>query len=245
MISMIRAFGLLQGLWFWWTFKILRWRRLCIPGIAFPVYLRNSIFDRFTLREIFIYREYDLPWPKGMPAPKRIIDAGANIGFTSVFWANRFPEATIIALEPEPENFAQLCRNAQPYSGIRPIQKALWKYPAHIAVRDHGYGQRGWIVEETSAEDPEMIPAVSVGSLIESLRWETIDLLKIDIEGSEKMVFEAHYEEWLPKVRYLVIELHDRMIPGTSGAFFKAISQYDFSMEIKGDNLLFINNQLF
>ena len=71
-----------------------------------------------------------------------------------------------------------------------------------------------------------------------------IDILKIDIEGSEKEVFQHGYADWLPKIKVLIIELHDRMVPGASAAVFSAINQYDFSVDIKGENLVFTNNRL-
>jgi hypothetical protein len=69
-----------------------------------------------------------------------------------------------------------------------------------------------------------------------------IDILKLDIEGSEKEVFETGYEHWLPKINILIIELHDKMKKGCSRAVFNAISKYDFSFDIKGENIIFTNN---
>ena len=60
--------------------------------------------------------------------------------------------------------------------------------------------------------------------------------------GSEKTVFEHNYESWLPFVKVLVIELHDRMVKGASSAVFEAIGKYDFSFGIKGENIVFSNN---
>ncbi len=241
MIRMIHVFGLLEGLLFWWNLKVIRSKKIRVPGIKFPVFLRKGIFDSFTLREIFLFRHYEFQWPSLFPEPKRIIDAGSNIGFTSIFFANKYPKAAILALEPEASNFSQLQLNTGPYPMITPIQKALWGTPAHIAVRDLGYGQRGFLVEEVPKDTPDALEAVSIPLLLEAYGWEDICILKMDIEGSEKNVFEKDIEVWLPRVKVLVIELHDRMIKGTSKSFFQAISKYDFSMEILGDNLIFIN----
>lgn len=241
MIRMIRVFGLLKGLLFWWNLKVVRSRKIRVPGVKFPVFLRNGIFDSFTLREIFLFRHYEFPWPSHFPEPKRIIDAGSNIGFTSIFFANKYPDAAILALEPEASNFNQLKLNTGPYPMITPIRKALWGTPAYIAVRDLGYGQRGFLVEEVSKGTPDALEAVSIPLLLEKYGWEDICILKIDIEGSEKNVFEKDAESWLPRVKVLVIELHDRMVKGTSTVFFRAISKYHFSMEILGDNLIFVN----
>ena len=41
------------------------------------------------------------------------IDAGANIGLTSIYFANKFPNAKIVALEPEIDNYIILQKNIQ------------------------------------------------------------------------------------------------------------------------------------
>ena len=54
-------------------------------------------------------------------------------------------------------------------------------------------------------------------------------------------VFESNTEGWLPKTRVLIIELHDRMKPGCSKAVFNAIGKHNFSLDMKGENLIFTN----
>ena len=71
-----------------------------------------------------------------------------------------------------------------------------------------------------------------------------IDILKLDIEGSEKELFETNFEDWLPKTKILIIELHDAMKTGCSKSVFNAISKYDFSFSIKGENIIFTNNAI-
>ena len=69
-----------------------------------------------------------------------------------------------------------------------------------------------------------------------------IDVLKLDIEGSEKEVFEENFEKWLPLTKVLIIELHDEMKKGCSRAVFNAMNKFDFSFDTKGENIIFTNN---
>jgi hypothetical protein len=73
---------------------------------------------------------------------------------------------------------------------------------------------------------------------------QTIDILKLDIEGAEKELFRAGFESWLPNTRLLIVELHDRMVPGCSKALFEAVSKYDFDCETRWENLIFYNKNL-
>jgi hypothetical protein len=74
--------------------------------------------------------------------------------------------------------------------------------------------------------------------IINRYNIQTIDILKIDIEGAEKELFTYNYESWLPKVRCIVIELHDTFRPGCATAFFKAISSREFDIFCKGEDII-------
>src|SRR5438477_12484313 len=93
--------------------------RLRTPALKHPVYLRFGTTDAWVFKEVLLDSEYDFLPPI---SPKVIVDAGANIGLSSIFFANKFPEATIYALEPEESNFQLLEKNASAYPRIRPLK---------------------------------------------------------------------------------------------------------------------------
>jgi FkbM family methyltransferase len=72
--------------------------------------------------------------------PPVIIDAGANVGLCAVFYANRFPDARIIAIEPEPSNYEMLKKNTAPYPNITTVHAALWKENGPLRLFDTGEG---------------------------------------------------------------------------------------------------------
>jgi len=72
---------------------------------------------------------------------------------------------------------------------------------------------------------------------MEKYSLREIDMLKIDIEGAEKYLFQNNPHEWLSKVKCLIIELHDNLQPGTSQAFFREMAKYDWFTFIKGENI--------
>jgi FkbM family methyltransferase len=235
----IRRFGI-QGILVYLKIKLNRTSGIAIPGIRFPLTMRPGPMDRTTFREIFIRREYDIDLPSAIK-PTVIIDAGANIGFTSVFLANRYAGARIFSIEPDEANFNYLVKNVKHYPSVTPIQSALWSKKEMIQVVDRGYGDRGFMIEKN--EENNSLLAISLDDLLDQFQLKHIDILKMDIEGSEKEVFGAHYDRWLPVTKCLIIELHDRMKPGCSKAVFNAMARYDFSLSIKGENLVFVNNQ--
>lgn len=236
-INCLTAFGW-RGLIIYFKVRTGTTRSVSLPGIKHPFRLRAQRADGISFREIFLRRLYDLSLPQTIQ-PNVIIDGGANIGLTSLFFANRYPNARIISVEPDENNFAVLSDNVRPYSRITPVKSAIWNKKEQIHVVDKGYGDRGFMIEKNATGT--VLEAMSLPDLLQAHGITQIDILKLDIEGSEKEVFSENYDSWLPHTRCLIIELHDRMKPGCSHAVFKALLNYDFSLSIHGDNLLFIN----
>lgn len=235
----LRAFGI-RGLPVYLRLKTGMTDGIRLPGIKHPLRMRPRRADKISFREIFMKREYDVQLPSAIE-PEVIIDGGANVGFTSVFFANRYPKARIFSVEPDESNFLCLVENTKRYSTITPVKSALWRGKESIKVVDRGYGGRGLMIEKH--DEADALYATSIGDLMKEYHLAHIDILKLDIEGSEKEVFGEGYESWLPVTKCLIIELHDRMKPGCSKAVFAAIAKYDFSFSIKGENCVFINNQ--
>ena len=216
-------------------------RQLQLKKLKAPFSLRDNPYDYATFEEVLLREEYALNINF---TPASIIDAGGNIGLTALFFANRFPTASIISLEPDTANFELLKSNTESYSNIVPMHCVLWSKDAYLEVIDEGKGNNAFTVKETAAQTKGAIKAVSIETIMQQQQWKQIDILKIDIEGSEKELFQNGYAGWLPKIKVLIIELHDRMVPGASKSVFNAVNQYDFSMDIKGENLIFTNNSL-
>jgi FkbM family methyltransferase len=237
-IQCVKAFGL-KGIVIYLKLKLNATDNFRIPGLLYPISMRHTVTDKVTFREIFIRREYDIELPPTINV-KCIIDAGANIGFTSIFFANRYPDARIISIEPDDENFEYLSKNVKPYQNIIPVKGALWHRNETIGIVDRGFGKRGLMVE--SQQGQRGLQAFSVNDLMKQYNLQSIDVIKIDIEGSEKEVFSENYG-WLAKTNCLIIELHDRMKPGCSSTVFRAIDQYNFSLSLRGENLIFIKEK--
>jgi FkbM family methyltransferase len=234
-----RQLGFVEAFSIYRKVKFQNSKGLRLSNLKEPFSLSNNPYDYATFEEVLLRREYDIELSF---EPKNIIDAGANIGLTALFLANKYPGAAIVSLEPDDENFKLLSQNVSAYKNIIPLKGGLWFKDAFLEIVDEAVGNNAFRVEEVGADHDLAIRAYGLPTIMKQQEWEHIDLLKIDIEGSEKKLFEKNFEDWLPKVRVLIIELHDRMVPGSSKAVFKAINNYDFSVDIKGENFVFINN---
>jgi len=99
-----------------------RLKTVSCDGINHPVRVRVGTSDVTTLVDILLRGEYDFL----TTSPKVIIDGGANVGYASIWFANRYPSATIFAVEPQKDNYELLRENVAPYPNIVPIRAALW-----------------------------------------------------------------------------------------------------------------------
>src|SRR5262245_8086929 len=87
--------------------------RISRPGYGEPFTLRLRGSDLMTFFQVIVHKGYELPWSG--PDPRVIVDAGANIGLSSIWFATQYPEAKVIAIEPNRDNFALLEENTAAY----------------------------------------------------------------------------------------------------------------------------------
>jgi FkbM family methyltransferase len=198
------------------------------------VFIRPGTIDQNVYEEIFIAKKYDLD----LGDPLFIVDAGAHIGLASVFFASKYPKATVVALEPEVSNFNLLLRNAKDYPKIKPIRAGLWSRKTHLRIQNPSAPTWAFRVSEDSSM--QGIPALGIGDVLADFNADHIDILKMDIEGSELEVLTNHHS-WIDAVKTLVIELHDRFQPGCSEALAEAIGGHEYEKSVSGECIVIAN----
>ena len=106
-------------------------------------------------------------------------------------------------------------------------------------VVDPGIGHWGFQVaangDAGSAARIEKVEALSIPTLMRRYGLDWIDILKVDIEGAEKELFESA-PGWIDKVQTVMIELHDRLKPGCTDSFNRATADFTVS-QTKGENI--------
>jgi|CXWL01.1.fsa_nt_gi FkbM family methyltransferase len=213
-----------------------------VPGILHPVYLRLRTSDVSVFSQVFVIDQYSL---EPIKYPRVIVDAGANIGLTSVFYANKYPEARILAIEPESLNYEMLKKNIAPYSKVTAIKAGLWKDNKDLHVVDPGLGKYGFqTVDHRRSDRPDSIETVSgvtIDKLMVDYEIEHIDILKIDIEGAEKEIFE-NASSWISRVGVIEVEMHDRLKTGCSRAVYGATKDFDYEFR-KGETVYLVRKE--
>jgi FkbM family methyltransferase len=199
--------------------------RLKTKGLSHPVICRVGTSDIFEYTHLLGWSQVSYEFPV---RPEFIVDAGANAGYSALRFQKDFPGARIIALEPAPSNVIQFKKNCALYPNIILDEKALWATNTRLRIRAPDAAQNAFQVEEDPNGD---IEGVSIDDVMQRHRLPRIDLLKIDIEGSEKVVFaHSNAKNWLGAVSMIMIEIHDRRVEeGCAEAVERAVKdQFHF-----------------
>jgi len=214
------------------------------------VYVRSSESDVAAFRQVFISRDYDL----GSTSPARarvqeryehiltsgripvVIDAGANVGSASLWFAHEYPQARVIAIEPETGNLGMLYQNVEGRENISVLDAAVGCSSGFVAVENEGMG---WGARTVRAEMG--IRIVTVDDAVDTVPKGELLIAKIDIEGFESDLFSANLG-WLEKAQMVSIEPHDWMLPGqhSSCTFQKAMAKHNFEIFLSGENLIYV-----
>ena len=241
LVRFIRKLGFLKGIEIYYKAKYGRGEfTFNVPGLRAPIVLRARTSDRLTFSKIFVDQEYaiDLNFE-----PCLIIDGGANVGYASIFFAHRYPHASIVAVEPEPQNFRLLERNTSAYPKVHRLNKGLWCRDTYLAIEDPTAEADAFRVRETDRPD-NTIAATTIDTILREAGTDTLDVLKLDVEGAEKELFsDPGSEHWLRHTNVVIIELHDRFKPGCSHAFEQAVAKHPFRRIEAGENLILIREK--
>lgn len=242
LLNLIKYFGVLHGLKIQLQLLTGNTKSIKLPNYQYDFTLRKNTSDRSTFEQVFLNNEYHLDFIKN---PKVIIDGGANIGLFTIKMKKDYANAKIICIEPDPDNFETLQHNLKNFDSVNFENAGLWNKDTMLKVYDkYNCGKWGMVVEEDIANGS--IHALSIDSLMDKYQLTHIDILKIDIETSEKQLFSDNYAKWLPKVKTIIIELHDRMDAGCAKSFFTAINNCytNYTYSTLGENVIITNLDL-
>lgn len=210
----------LKILFFWATGCPVRIRS---KTIRYPFQIREKL-DLSTFFSVILGDQYltkaDFP-------VRTIIDAGANIGTSTVYFASLYPEAEICAIEPSQTNFERLKANTEEYPNVKCLCGALAGREGHVKIKDTSCQHDSFRVGQCDEESAGSVPAWDLPACLELMGWSHVDLLKVDVEGAEVEIFSEAPERWMNLVNHFFIETHDSSSHQASKVVFKVLSAID------------------
>jgi len=167
------------------------------------VWIRTKGQDRFVIDELFGNKEYDSGFVN-LPARATVVDLGSHIGTFGLRLKELCPGAQLLCVEPVEENIELLRKNLDTNDGVEIVQGAVTHTDdASITIFVRPGYSSGFSLVRKSGESFS-VPAMTFDSVLK--RFETIDLLKIDIEGEEYPIFSQDHD--LSNVRKIIMEYH-------------------------------------
>lgn len=169
--------------------------------------VRRGREDYWILSEIFFDLQYDPPMPVPLAEFDTIVDVGANVGYSCLWFARACPAARILAFEPLPAHVAQTRLNI----GLNGLAQRVELVGAAASTAD------GHVtLQPAGARTAVVAPDAPGGKTVAAVDWfsrlpsSPIDFLKMDIEGGERaLLADARFAAVASRIRYLVIEWHD------------------------------------
>jgi FkbM family methyltransferase len=224
-------------------------RRMRVPDVPHPIWLREGTSDFEIMEQIFLRREYDIAeWPAHHAMIEQayakvlragdvpvIVDCGANIGFASIWFALRYPRAIVYAVEPEPRNFAMLRRNVSGYANVVPVEAAISDRVARVSLRNPADEPWACQTEEDQQGD---VATVTVADLLGRVPDSAPLIVKVDIEGYETSLFRSN-TAWAAGTPLVVFEMHDWLFAwrGTGDAMLRCLTQRSRDYLVRGENI--------
>lgn len=204
--------------------------------------------DLNVFAQIYQYDEYQPlveTFQKHFPNDKTltIIDAGSNIGLTSVFLSKYFPNSKCIAIEPDSSNFESVSFNldANNVTNAVKVKGGLWSKNTNLKIVNDFRDQKDWSIRVEETQEEGDLKAFSIQYLMLENQLDGIDILKIDIEGSEKEVFTglAADVSFLSKTKCIAIEIHDEF--NCRADIYRILDNYKFQYFESGELTIGIN----
>jgi FkbM family methyltransferase len=158
-------------------------------------------------RDIFLKELYHFSSTKVAPF---IIDCGANIGMSILYFKYLYPQARIIAFEPNPHSFQILEMNIKinQLSDITLYNMALSDVNGSIDFYLPSYkgSLNGSLLSDYIEGDKIQVAAAKLSSYLKNCK---VDFVKMDIEGAENMVIKDLYEhDLLNNIDDIKLEYH-------------------------------------
>lgn len=192
---------------------------------------RSAVGLRFRQRDIYVigeilhHRVYRIR--SALPARPVIVDAGANIGLASLWLADCYPNARLHCFEPEADTFDLLRHNLRQIPDARCTRAALGVQSGEIALHVTENASDHSVFDTGVPARREVVPCLRLGDYLEENGIETVDLLKIDVEGSELAVLQGLGER-IDRVKVIVGEFHERLVD--EAAFYDLLRRRGFRL---------------
>lgn len=215
--------------------KLLNIKKISFSSLQIAGFTYDSIYQLFG--EIFVKGEYF--FRSQTPNPT-IIDAGANIGVGTVYFKFLYPKSKISAFEPDPQTFKLLETNIKRnnLTDVHLTNAAVANLEGQIDFYTDKPGSVSASAMTGNLQTRIKVKSITLPQVIKKLK--KVDLLKVDIEGYEYLVFkDLASKKSLKFVREIIVEYHHNLTNanGTLDEFLALLRSAGYKYQIDGTSM--------
>lgn len=181
-----------------------------LPNMVNAVAIRTGMSDMQVFHDIFIWGEYSFLKP--VAARTTVLDIGANVGYSSAYFAGIYPQCEVVAVELMHSNFEQLNRNTA-FLGkrITTLEAAVWSHNDGVSIADDTFRDGdAWSHHASEANDGKSrVPSITMADLMQKHSIPHVNICKIDIEGAEYELFAEGNRQWVDNCDVILLEIHE------------------------------------
>lgn len=211
---------------------------LGLSRLSYPCILRLRLGEQIRLEEltdlkafwqIFLRRIYQV-----QPTDRVILDLGANIGVFTLYAARCAPEARVFSLEPFPSTFTRLVANIHAHrldGRVKCLNFAATGTDGPRVIPDAAVpSQRRALASSTNGKSGTEVQGKTLTALLDENHLPRVDLLKMDIEGSEYEVLLSTPPAVLARIRRIAMEYHGDCNPYSKRQLFDCLQNAGFAV---------------
>jgi FkbM family methyltransferase len=225
-----------------------------LPNYGTKIEIEPRGSDLFVASQIFGHEEYSLSDTVSDRLNERakqirtnnqvpiIIDGGANVGYSALYFAKAFPEAKVIAFEPDLRTYGCLKRNTSGRDQIEAVHGALWSHSEGVLIRPDS-NQSSWSFRVST--EGERQPSLVLSKIFnENPLWRPL-IVKLDVEGAEREIISSSPDVFRAAA-CIMVEPHDFKFPGSCclSSLYSIVASRPMDTLINGENLILLDPEL-
>ncbi len=183
-----------------------------------------------VVRDVFVEEEYWLPSDEPV---RTIVDLGSHVGISVLWFRAQYPDAEIVAVEPHPETFRRLQANVGHLPRVHLVQAAVGSTDGPRALFASDESWAASLLPQPALVHAEQVTCRRLDGVLMELDLESIDVLKVDIEGAEHEVLSSF--AGLGRVRTLVCEYHRELNGMDAFGFIRSLEGFEV-LSLRGDS---------
>lgn len=192
----------------------------------------TSLFDLRILKDVFLDGEYEMTLRE---EPRVILDVGGNVGVSALYFALKYPKASVYVFEPDPQAYKQLIKNISPFSNIKAYSYAVTDADGPITFYSvNGRSESSSLQLRPKAASRHTVTGRTITSILQELGLNQVDILKFDIEGGEWALLSSikNFE----KLRTIIGEVHLDLLSVDKKTFLNRLSEYAIATKKLSDS---------